>query len=97
MIENACPFAPGEVKPKLMRNALKREGFFRIGNLKLLLLMGSVLCLTILYSYSYSSLNWERSPFLFQDWYIVKMSIYTYLMGMITYYIRVYQKQKRMK
>jgi len=96
MIENACPYAPGEVKPEVMKSAIRRDvSLMRLKNVKLLALLGSVLALTLLYRYSYPSLNWGGSPVLFQDWYIVKMSLYTYLLGMITHYIRRYQKQNR--
>ncbi|TRO52911.1 hypothetical protein E2P71_07065 [Candidatus Bathyarchaeota archaeon] len=96
MIENACPYAPGEVKPEAMQRSVQRNAsLMRFRNVKLLALLGSVLTLTLLYVYSYPSFNWEGSPFLFQDWYIVKMSLYTYLFSMITHYIREYQKQNR--
>jgi hypothetical protein len=96
MIENACPFAPGVAKPESMQSTLSKGslmGKIRIG--KVLILLGSIIALTLLYRYSYPSLNWGGSSVLFQDWYIVKMSIYTYLLGMITYYLKGYQKQKR--
>ena len=96
MIENACPYAPGEVKPEVMQSALRQEVFWvRFKNVKLLALLGSVLALTLMYSFSYPSLNWGGSPVLFQDWYIVKMSLYTYLLGMITYYFRAQAHQQK--
>ena len=93
MIENACPFAPGEVKPESMQSTLNHNVWMRrfiIG--KGLMLIGSILALTFLYGYSYTSLNWGGSQVLFQDWYIVKMSLCTYLISMITHYLKRYKK-----
>jgi hypothetical protein len=96
MIENACPYAPGAVKPESMPSAIVKGGWtVRIRNGKLLVLLFSILALTLLYGFSYSSLNWSGSPVLFQDGYVVKMSVYTYLLSMITYYFRGYRQKKR--
>lgn len=96
MIENACPYAPGVVKPESIPGPREQSGRVkRHLNGKLFLLVASLIALTLLYHYSYPSLNWGGSPVLFQDWYIVKMSLYTYVTGMITYYIREYRLKKK--
>lgn len=96
MIENACPYAPGVVKPESIPSPREQSNTVkRLLNGKLVLLVVSLVALTLLYSYSYPSLNWGGSPVLFQDWYIVKMSFYTYVTGMITYYFREYRQKKR--
>ena len=96
MIKYACPFAPGAVKPESIRVHRDQPSLLkRILNKKTLFMILSLLALTILYSRSYSSLNWGGSPVLFQDWYIVKLSFYSYLSGMITYYFREYRNKKR--
>ena len=96
MIENACPYAPGVVKPESIPSPREQSSMAkRVINRKSVLLVVSLVALTLLYRYSYPSLNWGGSPVLFQDWYIVKMSLYTYVTGMITYYIREYRLKKR--
>jgi len=94
MIENACPFAPGEVKPESIKGLKNQSSLLKhVLNKKTLVLIGSLIALIILYSRSYSSFNWDGSRVLFQDWYIVKMSFYTYLSGMITYYFKEYRQK----
>jgi hypothetical protein len=96
MIENACPYAPGELKPESMPGPANNRGVLRrLRNGKTIALLFSIFALTLLYGYSYPSLNWGGSPVLFQDWYVVKMSIYTYLISMITYYFREYRTKNR--
>ena len=96
MIENACQYPPGAVKPESIQGPRNQSDLLKkILNKKTLLLVVSLLALTILYSQNYSSLNWGGSPVLFQDWYIVKMSFYTYISGMITYYFREYRRKKK--
>jgi len=96
MIENACPFPPGAVKPESIHGPRDQSSLLkRILNKKTLFLIVSMIAVTILYSRSYSSFNWGGSPVLFQDWYIVKMSFYTYISGMITYYFREYRHKKK--
>ena len=96
MIENACPFPPGAVKPETIQGSRNQSSLLRrLLNKKTLFLIASMVALTILYTRNYESLNWRGSPVLFQDWYIVKMSFYTYLSGMITYYFREYRHKKK--
>jgi len=96
MIKHACPFPPGVVKPESIQGPRDQSNLLkRILNKKTLFLIVSLIAVTILYSRSYSSLNWGGSPVLFQDWYIVKMSFYTYISGMITYYFREYRNKKK--
>jgi hypothetical protein len=98
MIKNACQFPPGEVKPESIHGPRDQSSLLkRILNKKILVLLASLLALIIVYSRNYSSLNWGGSPVLFQDWYIVKMSFYTYISGMITYYFREYRPKKKAK
>lgn len=96
MIKNACPFAPGEVKPKSIPVNSSQDGLFkRITDGKLVLLVLSLVVLTLVYSHSYSDLNWEGSSVLFNDWYIVKMSFYTYFTSLISFFIREYRRKQR--
>lgn len=96
MIENACPYAPGVLKPDSMPTPKGQTSpLRRLFNGKLLVLLICIAALTLLYSYCYQSLNWGGSPVLFQDWYIVKMSIYTYVSGMIAYFFREYRRKER--
>ena len=95
MIKNACPFAPGAVKPVSLGGSRDQSRVLkRLLNRKFLFLLISLIALTVLYGRSYSTLNWGGSPVLFQDWYIVKMSFYTYVSGMLSYFIRRYRQKK---
>ena len=95
MIKNACPFAPGAVKPDSFGGPRDQSSVLkRLLNRKFLFLLISLIALTVLYGRSYSSLNWGGSPVLFQDGYIVKMSFYTYVSGMLSYFIRKYKQKK---
>ena len=96
MIKNACPFAPGEVKPKSVPINSNQEGLLkRLVNRKLIALILSLVGLTLVYSHNYSNLNWEGSKVLFNDWYIVKMSLYTYLTSLISFFIREQRRKQR--
>lgn len=96
MIENACPYAPDAVKPESIPGPRNQSNILKkILNKKSALLIASLLALTVLYTRNYSSLHWEGSPVLFQDWYIVKLSLYSYLTGMITYFVRKYRKERK--
>ena len=96
MIENACPYAPGAIKPDSMPRPQGQISILRkLFNGKFLLMLLSIVALTLLYSHSYPVLNWGGSPVLFQDWYIVKMSIYTYVSGMIAYYFREQRRKNK--
>ena len=96
MIENACQFPPGATKPESIQGPRDQSNLLKkVLNIRILFLIVSLLALTVLYSRNYSSLNWGGSPVLFQDWYIVKMSFYTYISGMITYYFREHRHKKK--
>lgn len=92
MIEYACPFAPGETKPESMKSPRRTERLSFLKNKRLIVLVFSVLCLILIYTNSYPYFEWEGSKVLFRDGYIVKMSFYTYLSSMITYFIREFRK-----
>lgn len=95
MIKNACPFAPGEIKPESIATPSNNQGVLkRIMNSRNLLLVLSLIFLTVLYTMSYSDLKWEGSSILYQDWYIVKMSFYTYAMSLISFFIRENRRKK---
>jgi hypothetical protein len=95
MIKNACPFAPEAVKPVSIQSPRDRASVLkRFLNRKKLILLLSIVALTIVYSLNYSSLTWGGSSVLFQDWYIVKMSFYTYISGMVAHFIREYRIKK---
>jgi len=94
MIENACPFAPGEAKPKSITVKSNQEGLLKkLANRKLIALVLSLVVLIFVYSRSYSDLNWEGSNVLFNDLYIVKLSFYTYLTSLISFFIREHRKK----
>lgn len=96
MIENACPFAPGEAKPEVIPNSVNhRRVLGGLVNKKTLLLVVSLIVLTILYSMSYSDLNLQGSGVLYQDWYIVKMSFYSYIMSIFAFVIRENRRKNK--
>ena len=96
MIDNACPFAPGEMKPKSIPVNSNHTGVLkRITNGKLVVLVLSLVVLTLVYSFNYPDLNWEGSSVLFNDWYIVKMSLYTYATSLISFFIREQRRKQR--
>ena len=94
---NACPFAPGVAKPGSMaapftpRLTMRR----RLVNWKSGLLVLSFVSLVLLYSYSYPSLNYSGTPFLFEDGYFIRMSLYTYVSSMLGFFIKKYRRGKR--
>jgi len=96
-IVNACPFAPGVTKPASMTVPSPTELPMRkrLVTLKSSVLVLSFVSLTLLYSYSYPSLNYSGIPVLFQDWFFIKMSIYTYVTSMLGFFIKKYKHGKR--
>lgn len=95
MIEYACPFAPGAAKPESMERPRRKERLSFLKNKKLIILVFSVLCLMIFYTSCYPYLEWEGSKVLYQDGYIIKMSFYTYISSMLTYFIREFRKNNK--
>jgi hypothetical protein len=95
-IVNACPFAPGVAKPASMaapsvpRLTMRR----RLVSWKSTVLVLSFVSLTLLYSYSYPSLNYSGIPVLFQDGFFIKMSVYTYVTSMLGFYIKEYRRKR---
>ena len=95
MIKNACPFAPGEVKPEQMPAKSTEESLVkRILNKKTLLLVFCFCVLTFLYTRNYNELYMGGSSILFQDGYIIKMSFYTYISGLLAFYIREHRRKQ---
>lgn len=94
---NACPFAPGVDKPESMaapstpRLTMRR----RLVNWKSGLLVLSFVSLVLLYSHSYPSLNYSGTPFLFEDGFFIRMSLYTYVSSMLGFFIKKYRRDKR--
>ena len=94
---NACPFAPGVAKPESMaapstpRLTMRR----RLVNWKSGLLVLSFVSLVLLYSHSYPSLNYSGTPFLFEDSFFIRMSLYTYVSSMLGFFIKKYRRDKR--
>jgi hypothetical protein len=94
-IVNACPFAPGVAKPASMAVpspaglTMRR----RLVTWKSSVLVLSFVSLTLLYSYSYPTLNYSGVPVLFQDWFFIKMSLYTYVTSMLGFFIKKYRRK----
>ena len=92
-IVNACPFAPGAVKPASMavpRLAVGKGLVNRKSAFLALLFVGLVL----LYGYSYPSLNYSVTPFPYDDGYFLRMSLYTYAVSMLGFFIKKYRRGK---
>jgi hypothetical protein len=94
-IVNACPFAPGAVKPATMEVPSQVGLTMRRRRVtwKSSVLVLSFLSLVLLYSHSYPSLNYSGIPVLFQDWFFIKMSIYTYVTSMLGFFIKKYRRR----
>ena len=94
---NACPFAPGTAKPASMATpSLPRLTMRkRLVTWKSTILVLSFVSLVLLYNYSYPSLNFSGKPLLFEDWFFIKMSLYTYVTGMLGFFIKKYRRGKR--
>ncbi len=93
MIENACPFAPGASKPQSMPSPIKRsESLLSKGNVKKIIMILSILVLVLLYAQNGPSPYWSGSSIWFQDWYIAKIGLYSYLIVMIPFYFREYRQ-----
>ncbi len=92
----ACPSAPGITKPASMdtRSIFKRTRR-RLVNRKSIVLVLSFVSLILLYSYSYPSLNYSGTPFLFEDDFFIRMSLYTYVTSMLGFYIKKYKCRNR--
>ena len=96
-IVNACPYAPGVAKPESMARpslptlTLRR----RLVNWKSCLLVLSIVCLVLLYGYCYPSLSFSGTPFLFEDGFFIRMSLYTYVTSMLGFLIKKYRGGKR--
>lgn len=92
---NACPFAPGEVKPASIPepNVPRRSIREKIVNRRSIILVLSFVSLTLLYSYCYPALKYSGKPLLFEDFYFIKLSLYSYVATMIGYYVREYKRK----
>lgn len=96
---NACPFAPGVAKPasmpgpKLQRFSLREKVF----NWKTMILGLSMGTMMVMYIYNYPHLEFSGKPFLFEELYFLKMSMYGYVASMVGFYIREYKKKQREK
>ncbi len=92
-IVNACPFAPGVAKPESMvtpempRFTLRN----RLVNRKSIFLVLSFMGLALVYGHSYPSLNYPGTPFMYEESYFLKMSLYTYVYGMLGFFIKKYR------
>ena len=96
MIENACPFAPGDIKPKKIDSpSIEKRLVSRIVNVRFIILLLTFLALTLLYNYYYLPNIWNSTPIVLQDYFIVKMSFYTYISGMISHFIRERKRKER--
>ena len=93
-IINACPFAPGAVKPASMAvPGAPRLSLRRLVNRKSTFLVLSFVSLVLLYGYSYPSLNYPGTPFMYEESYFLKMSLYTYVSGMLGFFIKKYRRR----
>jgi len=45
--------------------------------------------------HSYPSLNYSGTPFLFEDGFFIRMSLYTYVSSMLGFFINKYRRDKR--
>lgn len=96
-IVNACPYAPGVAKPESMARPslptlmLRR----RLINWRSCLLLISFVGLVLLYGYSYPSLDFSGTPFLFEDGFFIKMSLISYVTSMLGFFIKKYRHGKR--
>ncbi len=93
-IVNACPFAPGAVKPASMAvpGAPRLAMGKRLVNRKSTFLVLSFVSLVLLYGYSYPSLDYPGTPFPYEDGYFLRMSIYTYVASMLGFFIKKYRR-----
>ena len=95
-IINACPFAPGITKPASMDTpSISKLTRRRLVNRKSIVLVLSFVSLILLYSYSYPSLNYSGTPFLFEEGFFIRMSLYTYVTSMLGFYIKEYKRRNR--
>lgn len=94
-IVKACPFAPGAVKPaSIAVPRAPRLAMGRLVNRKSTFLVLSFVGLLLVYGYSYPSLNYPGTPFLYEESYFLKMSLYTYMSGMLGFFIKKYRRGK---
>ena len=96
-IINACPFAPGVTKPDSIPspNVPRLSIRNKVINRKTIVLVLSLVSLTLLYSHNYPALNYSGKPLLFEDYYFIKLSMYSYVATMVGYFIREYKKKQR--
>jgi len=94
---NACPFAPGIAKPaSIPRPNLPRFSLrARVLNWKTITLGLAMVTMMAMYIYNYPYLEFSGKPFLFEDFYFLKMSMYTYVASMVGHFIREYKKKQR--
>jgi hypothetical protein len=96
MIKNACPYPPGERKPKTMPPPIAGNGQMKnLYTLKNLIIILCFLTLILIYTQNYHMLDQSNKPVLFQDWYTIKMSIYTYTSIMLTHFIRQHKRKQK--
>ena len=95
-VVNACPFAPGAAKPSSMTTPSRPKVSMRkrLVNRKSIVLVLSFVSLVLLYSHSYSSLNYSGTAFLFEGGFFIKMSLYTYVTSMLGFFIKEYKRRK---
>ncbi|MCW4048956.1 MAG: hypothetical protein NWE89_04390 [Candidatus Bathyarchaeota archaeon] len=96
-LTRACPFASGVAKPDKMYVAPRPAVPFikRLTKNRALVFTMAILGLTFVYTSSYGFVNTTGKPILFQDNYVIVVSLYSYVIGMITYFVKEYRQKKR--
>ena len=92
----ACPFAPGELKPDSIyvapgHNRDHRKTLTR----KIVFIVVAMVGLAFLYSYIYSDFSLTGEPMLYWDDFVFSLGVYTYLSFMVAFFIK--QHKRKMK
>lgn len=95
-LTEACPFAPGEIKPDSIYVPHGNSSDSRRAlTLRIVIVVIAMFGLALLYSYVYNDLSFTGEPMIFWDEFIFSLGIYTYVSCMLVFFIRQYKRKTK--
>lgn len=95
-LSEACPFAPGEIKPESIYVPHGHASDSRKAlTLRIVIVVIAMFGLALLYSYFYNDLSLTREPMIFWDEFVLSLGIYTYVSCMLVFFIMQYKRKTK--
>lgn len=90
----ACPFAPGEIKPDSIYVPHGHGDENRRSlTLKIVIVVIAMVGLALIYNFVYNDLSLTNEPILLWDDFVLSLGIYTYVSCMLVFFIRQYKRK----